>query len=152
MTHPEELYNYDILVFKLTSGDTVVSYADISDPDTVRLYRPLEIRYMTGGRRGHGLMPWMPFSDSEVFNIHRRNIIVAEKPIKIMIEGYMNSQEMYDEEPARYKYTEEQNEDWESQEEYDLSQEEGVRFADEKSAQIYEAMIQKVSNTQMKVH
>jgi hypothetical protein len=103
----EELYNYEILVFKFTSGDTVVSYADISDSDNIRLYRPLEVRYMTSGKKGHGLMPWMPFAESEVYNIRRKDIVVMEAPIKVMLDGYIDSCRMYDEEPQRYKYTEE---------------------------------------------
>tara|TARA_R110000824_G_scaffold262818_2_gene451482 strand:+ start:493 stop:942 length:450 start_codon:yes stop_codon:yes gene_type:complete len=143
----EDLYSYEILVLKLTSGDTVVSYADISDPDSIRLYRPLEVRWMTGQRSGHGLLPWMPFSESEVYNVHRKNIVVMETPIKVMIDGYISSCDMYDEEPTRYKYTEERNKEWE--EEFGT---EGIRFADQQSEQVYEAMLQRLANTHMKVH
>ena len=148
----EELYNYEILVFKFTSGDTVVSYADISDSDNIRLYRPLEVRYMTSGKKGHGLMPWMPFAESEVYNIRRKDIVVMEAPIKVMLDGYIDSCRMYDEEPQRYKYTEEKDDEWDDDYEDGMDTQPSIRFADEDSADIYQAMLQRLANTHMKVH
>ena len=88
-------------------------------------------------------MPWFPFSDDEVYNVNRNHIVIIVKPIKIMIEGYINSQEMYDEEPVKYRYTEEEN-----VEDYDMASDDSYidqypRVANEESAKILDAMLEK---------
>lgn len=148
--HPLEK-DYEILLVKLTSGENLISYVDTQDPDTIELYRPIEIKLTIDGYTTmHVLTIWNPFTDSETFLVDRKHVVMLQSPLIAVQKGYVTS---------AYNNYSSRNLDEES--DYDKNFDEEEYFEDEgqeiepemkgSNRKVFEAMMELASNNSIQI-
>lgn len=75
----------NIMGFQLVGGqDLIGDVSGLDDPSCaiIRVEKPAAVGMMGGqnGQMNVGLMPWIPFSEDESFDIPKRNIVVYYVP------------------------------------------------------------------------
>ena len=77
----------------INGQDLIGDVTGLDDPScaVVRIEKPAAIGMVGGQSEGQmnvGLMPWIPFSEEEAFDVQKRNILVSYTPSRDLVNHY----------------------------------------------------------------
>lgn len=80
----------NIKCYKLVTGEEIVAQEQESGDDYVIIKEPIAMVAVPGqnGQYGYGMMPFLPFFDTDRFNIAKKNIMLSGVPVTDILNKY----------------------------------------------------------------